>query len=761
VSRSEDKPVKPTGFPDDHPSIGKDVREPISGPSWPQEKDHGGGRMIARPLELVWGALLLVWVLYSRFAFICPYFRDPDSVRIAFGVGQSLQGGAFNPDSFYELEKIWGTYAIFEFFARIFSVGIAGLGPFLSIICACFMVGIIAISFSLGWMIWGRRVALVSTSLLSISPMMWLTGEYITSLVPALFFFMLAVWAMVISYRVKGGRWWLALSGLLFALAIIARLDMLLGMLVPACYALFVDRRGLRRAWILYAITIVILVVFWLGVLRIPPAEIFSVGPHQPDYGKSLLLNWWGMGPFLFIFAFAGFVYRFICGRRPLPFLFFWIVGFNTFYTGHLYSPRYFIPYYPVVSWLAAFAVIALYGWLVKLVRYNRPMRVIFMLLFIAGALTMLTVSTIRDCDGRTRIAWGDTISYARDDGLSPTGAAWYFMQDFRSGDGLQYSWIEDGARQAVEDLFPTEQESYSTGESPIYIGNISQIYINYFLLAKGWNFDSIRGPFLNFTANAPADWARPPIAQTVYQGDEPVPELVHIGNPGTMNIMLGRDVIPQFLVDEGEIGVPNLTSVGGWKVGYSYAGLDIAMSGGGSSRSDGILQCERVLLNTFYTDILPRNHVALLPSGNVPGITGGAVTSHNGNEIEEGEYPGLDHVSEVIWTATVSPDHWLALAVNRTGLLPEFDIFVNGTHVEDPVWLARNVEGAMMSRWDIVFIPPEYLTGTECEFRIESLTVGSVFDIFWVQRNYPDCQFKNETAIPLGLDFAEYDCVG
>ncbi len=760
MSSAEDKPVKLKGIPDDHPSIGRNVREPVSGPSWPQEKDHGGGRMITPAFEVVWGLILLGWVLYSRFAFICPYFRDPDSIKIAFGIGQTLQGVTFDQGSFYEIEKIWGTYALFEFFVRTFGIDIAGIGPFLSVLCACFMVGIIAISFSLGWMIWGRRVALVSTSILSISPMMWMTGEYITSIVPALFFFMLAVWTMVMSYRVKGGRWWLAVSGLLFALAIIIRLDMLLGMLVPVCYAYFVDRRGLRRALILYGITIIVLLIFWFGILRIPPAEIFSVGPHQPDYGKSVLLNWWGMGPFLFIFAFAGFVYRFVTGRRPLPFLFFWIVGFNTFYTGHLYSARYFIPYYPVVSWLAAFAVIALYGWLVRLVHYNRPMRVLIMLLFIAGALTMLTVSTIKDGDGRTRLAWGETITYTRNDGLSPTGAAWYFMQDFREGEGLQHSWIEDGARHAVEELFDPNISSYSASDSPIYIGNISQPYINYFLLVNGWDFDAVRGPFLNFTTEAPPDWARPPIVQTVYRGDDPIPELSFINTPGTMNLMMGRDAIPQILVDEGEPGAPFLTSGAGWTVGYSHSGLDILMSGGGSMRADGSLQCEIDLLGTFYNDVLPRNHVDLIPDYTVPGRTGGSVTSHNGEVQPEATYPGIERLTELAWTSTVSPDHWLALAVNRVGLLPEFETYVNDTLVEDPIWLAKNIEGAMMSRWDIVLIPPEYLTSADCEFKIEAIMAGSVYNILWVQRNYPDCQFRNETAIPLGLDFAEYDCV-
>jgi len=789
VSCPDEKPPlpRPKGIPDGHPSIGRHVREPVDGPSWPAGKDHGGGRMISPPLETVWAVALVAWILYSRLTFICPYFKDPDAARLAFGVGQRLQGVLYSEGAYHLLDRQFGTYLIFELPARIFRVDIAGLEHFLALACAVLMIGILVLNAHLAFMIWGRRVALVSTTVLSISPMMWIAGEYPTSLVPALFFFMLAVWAMVMSYRVRGGRWWLVASAVLSAWSILTRLDMLFGMLVPLCYSLFVDRRGLRRALVLYAIVAVILAIFWFGVLRSTPAEIFSLGPHRPDYASSLMLNWWGMGPFLFVFAFAGFVYRFVTDRKPLPFIFFWIVGFNTFHTGHLYSPAPFISYYPVVSWLAAFSIIALYSWLVRLVRFNRPMRIVFMALFAFGAITTLTMSTIKEGDrwrphaslracGRTRIAWGETIAYKRDDGLFPTGAAWYYMQDFRKGKGLQYSWIEDGTRQAAIDLFHPGSDAFPRDRPALYVGRESQAYLNYFLLADGWEFDEMRGPFLNFIVrNEPPemppgvaiDWsaAPPRLMQTVYVEDEPVPELGFLSGPTGINAFVGRDAIPVLIGQEGLVGIPTLVAYSGWHVGYSYAGLDLLVPGPqGGSQADGTLECERELIRFFHTDPLPRMHVRLDPeerSGQPVEFPGGFVTSLEGT-VATGTANTLflRDVDELSWISTVEPERWMALAIHRQGLLPQYDLFVNEKQIEEPMWLGHNLPGRMLARWDIILIPPDCLESSQVDFRLEARIPGSIFDIFWVQRDYPDCQYVSQVARPLGLEFADIACL-
>ncbi|MCX6646378.1 MAG: glycosyltransferase family 39 protein [bacterium] len=428
----------PRGIPENHPSIGKDVREPVRGPSWPEPKDHGGKRLIGKGLMWMWGVILAAWVVYSRLFYICPNFNDPDAAKFAFGIAERLRGVPYSEGLFYQFSKHVGYYWLMELLAKIFNVEVAGIQHFMASSNAWFMIGILILNVAIAYMIWGGRVALVSSTLLSISPMMWITGEYSNPVVPALFFFMLAVFLMVMSYRVKGGRWWLIASGVMFAWAIMVRVDMVLGMLVPICYALFVDKRGLRRALILYGITALVLIIVWFGILRLSIFEIAHVGPHLPDYPRSLTLNWWGMGPFLFVFAFAGFVYRFIIDRRPIPFIFFWIVAFNTFYTGHVYSGRYFISYYPVVSWLAAFSIIALYGWLAQLVKYNIPMRIVFMLLLALGASTMLTTSIIREGDGRLRVAYGEYKVYQTNHGLEPDGAVWFYMQDLKEGADIQ-----------------------------------------------------------------------------------------------------------------------------------------------------------------------------------------------------------------------------------------------------------------------------------------------------------------------------------
>jgi hypothetical protein len=480
----------PKGIPPNHPSIGRDIREPVSGPSWPAPPDHGGGRMISPKLEFVWGMVLAIWIIFSRYSFLSEYFRDPDSAKIAFGVGQLLQGIGFEDGSFFAVAKIPGAYLLFELFAELGSVSMAGLQEFLTMICATFMIGILILNYSLAYMIWGKRVALLSTTLLSLAPMMWLSGTYITSFVPAFFFFMSGVWAMVMSYRISGGRWWVLLSSLLYAFSMFISSDMIFGVLVPICYAFFVDRRGLRRAFIIYGITGFFYLILWyifLGRIGHPLVESFTPAhAHLPNYVKSLVANFVGISPFLFIFAFTGFLYRFVTDRRPLPFIFFWIVLINSYYTGHLYSPRYFILYYPPVAWLAAFSLIALYKFLVKLVKYNRPMRIAFMILFVLGALSMITTSFVK-VDGQTKFVYGDYDLLVKRDGYTPSGSMWYYMQKYRPGEEQLFSWIENNVREIPEYF---EVDNFLHVEDRILYGSDCQAFLNYHLLQIGWKLN-------------------------------------------------------------------------------------------------------------------------------------------------------------------------------------------------------------------------------------------------------------------------------
>jgi hypothetical protein len=763
-TENESRPL-PKGIPPDHPSIGKHVREPVEGPSWPQAPDHGGGRMITPALETIWSIALGVWVLYSRLAFVSPFFRDPDSAKVAFGVAQRLQGTPYSEGVFYQIEKQAGSYFIFEWLARLYGVNAAGLEHFLSAVCACFMIGIIVLSFYLGMMIWGRRVALVSTTLLSISPMMWLTGEYITSLVPALFFFMLAVWAMVMSYRVKGGRWWLVASGLLFAWATLVRLDMLLGILVPICYAMSVDRRGLRRALILYAIWTLTLLVAWFLVFHFNFAEIFHISqPHRPDYPDSLLLNWWGMGPFLFVFAFAGFVYRFATDRRPLPFIFFWILGFNTFYTGHLYSPRYFIPYYPVVGWLAAFSIIALYTWLVKAVRYNRVMRLIFIVLFATASLTMLTTAINKYGDRGVRIEWGKTITYARNDGLNPTGSAWFFMQDFRKGTGFQYTWIEKGAQDAAIRLFDPNSSGFVGSDSPpIYVGSESEVFLNYFLLTTGWSCRGERGEFVTFTREDifSSEDAPDLLMQTAYVGEKRVPEYAFLSDARQGNIFLGRESMARLISQDSETESPTLSPASGWHVFSSAYGLDILAPGLGGGVSDGTLEVERSLFRFFNRYPLARYHVEFSDTRDeTPLEYGGRLISHDG-DLGRGYYtPMIRGAKNASWECIVEPGQWLALAVNRFGINYNYQIFVNDELLtDDAITLDHDLEGFGLSRWDIFLIPPWLFNSDHARFSFKSELPADLLDIVVAQRNYPDSQYRDSVAIPNGLEFSEIEC--
>jgi hypothetical protein len=494
-------------------------------------------------------------------------------------------------------------------------------------------------------------------------------------------------------------------------------------------------------------------------------------------------MNWWGMGPFLFVFAFAGFVYRFSTDRKPLPFIFFWILGFNTFYTSHLESPAPFIAYYPPVSWLAAFSIIALYGWLARLARFNKPMRLVFMAILIFGALTMLTTSIIKQADGRTIIAWGDTISYGGPHGNYPTGATWYYMQDFRRGRNIEYSWIEDGVRMACEQVFRAESPAFEGGALPTFVGSDSRVFLSYLLMAHGWRFDSSRGPFVLFsTESRRGDPSSPRIIlQTAYVDDEFVPELAFLANPGRLRTYLGRDAMPRLALQTGPSGNPALTAMTGWHVAWSFAGLDIVESSAFAGLSDGTLDCEKELTRFFYTDPLPRRHVTLVGSaGNAstsapsatsppPSVTsppsstaspppnGAVVIDQDGQVRAQANQPlTLENVSKVTWSCEPEVHQWMAIAVNRIGLLPGYSFSVNGVAFDDGIWLAKDLPGLGMSRWDIFLIPPAYIDRPTCEISLSSPTRGTITSIVWTQRNYPDSQYRDNVAKPLGLEFSD-----
>jgi hypothetical protein len=411
-----------------------------------------------------------------------------------------------------------------------------------------------------------------------------------------------------------------------------------------------------------------------------------------------------------------------------------------------------------VVGWLAAFAIIALYGWLVKIVRFNRPLRFVFMLLFIAGALSMLTTSIIKDGDGRTRITWANTTVYKRGHDKFPTGSAWFFMQDFRQGKSMLYGWMEDGTREIADELLNPDSDSFYIHSGPLYIGSESQTYLNYFLMANGWNFDAKRGPFINFTATRP-DEVAPLIVQTIYQGDEVVNELAILSNPFNLEAIIGLDAMPHFVELEGRVGMPSLLAMYGWHRIGSYDGLDIIVPGMGGGQSDGTVDCEKALFRFFYTDSLPRYHVNLAGEEGSATVMRGQITSHDGKIQEYEERSYLDDILEAEWTINPTPHRWLALAINRGGLLPHYTLEVNGQVLDDPLMLAANLPGYLQSQWDIFVIPPGLVDSGEMNFRLESITRGDIYDIYWVQRNYPDCQYRDQTARPLGLEFSDIVC--
>jgi hypothetical protein len=74
----------------------------------------------------------------------------------------------------------------------------------------------------------------------------------------------------------------------------------------------------------------------------------------------------------------------------------------------------------------------------------------------------------------------------------------------------------------------------------------------------------------------------------------------------------------------------------------------------------------------------------------------------------------------------------------------------------DDGIWLAKDLPGLGMSRWDIFLIPPAYIDRPTCEISLSSPTRGTITSIVWTQRNYPDSQYRDNVAKPLGLEFSD-----
>jgi len=469
-------------------------------------------------------------------------------------------------------------------------------------------------------------------------------------------------------------------------------------------------------------------------------------------------MNWWGMGPFLFIFAFAGFVYRFITDRKPLPFIFFWILAFNTFYTGHLYSPRYFIPYYPPVSWLAAFSIIAFYSWLVRLVNFNRIARLAFILIFIFAAITTMTLGIVSNGDKGMRIAWGQSTSLGSSHGKYPLGAVWSFMQDFRQGLNLQYRWVEEGASRAAKEVFFPKAPPFYAAGSPIYVGKQSQIFLNYTLLCNGWLFNSSQGRFETFRRlyMEGNPLSAPLQMQTVYASDEPAPEIGFLSNPLLLRVYIGRDAMPTLVTQQSASGAPVINDLVGWHVQWALNGLDILEAWQYAGLADGSLACEKELYRFFHTSALPHQHVLISSSSTPESEITGVVKEHDGRLAAGPEGVRLENLSRLTWSCVPESHQWMAVAVNRVGLLPGYSVSVNGVEIKDGVWLAKNLQGYGQSMWDIYLIPPKYVEGAAVKIDIVGTVRGSVLGIIWMQRNYPDSQYRNEVARPLGLEFSD-----
>jgi hypothetical protein len=275
------------------------------------------------------------------------------------------------------------------------------------------------------------------------------------------------------------------------------------------------------------------------------------------------------------------------------------------------------------------------------------------MLLIAFGASTMLTMSIMKEGDGRTHIVFGEYEAYATNHGLEPNGAVWYYMQDFRKGEGLQYRWLEEAAEEKVQQFTGALTAQYNgPNRSTVQVfmdGGKSEYYVQFLILANGWETDGINGSPVQFRDLSPVDYE--------------------------LSRFFHSDVTPKY----GKIATPD------------------------------------------------REQVIQLTNISLP--------------------------------AVLNEHRWLVIGVNKIDPDAEIDFSIGTTHIDEVEWLSRDIPGPGDAVWDIALIHPKYLTESETGINITSDTPGSITDMFWSQRTYPDSQYRDQVAIPLGLEFADLEC--
>jgi hypothetical protein len=366
------------------------------------------------------------------------------------------------------------------------------------------------------------------------------------------------------------------------------------------------------------------------------------------------------------------------------------------------------------------------------------------------GASTMLTLSIIKDGDRGLRKVWGEYMSYGGPHGKFPDGAAWFFMRDFHQGKDLEYAWIETGARKTADDLFGPGSEVFADASSPIFVGRQSAAFLQYDLMASGWRFDSAHGTFVNFVNESLQTGSAPIIFQTSDVSQASPSDPPFLSNPGNLRVYLGIDAVPALLSMTTPSGSPLLSDLGGWSLAESFDGLDILQSSRFGGSSDGSIAREKELARFFRTDPLPRHHAPLNSTDEI---------THNGKlQTDRNGHVRIDDVSELRWTVNAEPHQWMAVALNRVGLYPEYILSIDGTPVNEGRWLAKDIPGYGLSRWDILLIPPEYIDKSSIAIAINCRVRGSILDLMTIQRNYPDSQYRNQTARKLGLEFGDIE---
>jgi hypothetical protein len=243
-----------------------------------------------------------------------------------------------------------------------------------------------------------------------------------------------------------------------------------------------------------------------------------------------------------------------------------------------------------------------------------------------------------------------------------------------------------------------------------------------------------------------------------MYASDDPAPELSFLSNPGLLRVYIGRDAMPTLSLQKSPTGEPFLNNIVGWHVQWALDGLDVLESWQYAGLADGTIACETELARFFNSDPLPRYHVQIAASPESGTDIAGSVTKHDGHLVAGPEGIRLEDISNLTWTCRPIPHNWMAVAINRVGRLPTYSVSVNGSEVKDGKWLAKDIPGYGQSMWDIFLVPPKYIEGPSVDLAIGSPIRGSIIGIFWVQRNYPDSQYRDWVARPLGLEFSDID---